>query len=142
MSTLETATLELRRVLDVTLRADAALAALLQGDRLYLAGSVPHGAKLPYIVLGSTSEDGDGAGYFMQPGQAGVERLHCWAADKRGAQQVYALTYKALHLVRLTLTGHLWIRGALAYVTDAADRGNVAYQVLADYRIRTVQGGP
>ncbi len=129
-----TAVIAVRNAIVAAILADAPLAALLQGDKVYLRRPPVPTAPLPYITLGPVSER-DGSRY-MDRGHEGLELPTCWGTTVWQADQVFAALYPVLHNRRLTLAGHVMrYPGKLVRLTDHADPDLKAHGVFCSYRV-------
>jgi len=135
-----TTVIQVREALADVITYDGVLGNLLTGKRVYAGKAIPQ-AKLNYIVLGQTTETGEGASYYNgQYGHLGTENIHCWARTKWTAQQIYARLVQLLDRQRITLLDHTVIKGRLEYVTDFEGEDENSWQVWARYRLLSVQG--
>lgn len=134
----ETNVVSLRQALIGAIENDAGeLSQRVQGDRAY-SGLAPAGAPLEYLVLVGTNADRVGAGYFMQPGENGVEAIDCWSRSRNEAQELFRLCVPVLR--RIPVSDRLVLRGDLSYSLDAPDRPpSTLWRVRASYRWRLIQ---
>jgi len=125
----------LQAAIHQVLTADAPLAALLGGPKVY--DRVPAGAGLPYVTLG------DGVASDWSTGtETGTEhllRFHVWARDggRKAIRDVAAAIHAALHDADLALAqGHLVnLRFTTARVL--ADPDGETWHGVLDYRAVT-----
>lgn len=92
-----------------------------------------------YVILGASREAR--RSYYGQSGQAGGNRLHCWAEDKVAAATLYGLVAAALR-DPLTVDSLTVLFGTTEYVTDQIDPTTGGVQVVADFRVQTVRSTP
>lgn len=116
-----------------------ALEATSAGTKVYHEGDVPRDVSLPYIVLGTATED-EGE-FIQQPGQDGTIQVKCWAEDSWAAQELYAEAKTVLHEVMLAVSGHRLIRGRLSRLTDFAEPNPEVggHVVIGLYRSQTLE---
>lgn len=94
----------LQKALHAALTADAAVLALLGGPRIY--DDVPHGAPVPYVSFGLTTERDWSTG--SEEGSEHVVTLHVWsdAAGRKQTQQIVSALRDVIHDAALSVPGH------------------------------------
>lgn len=134
-----TATWSVAVALVQAVEADGPIRGLLAGDAIY-SGAAPQGSAMPYIVIGPSTEAN--AHLFGRRGKRGTETLHVWTEDtsKKTCQDIYGHLERILNGTRLVLSGHSMVEGTLEYVTDQLDPDGRARQLVARYRVRTLEG--
>lgn len=117
------------------LAADAPLAALLGGARIY--DDVPQAAPYPHISLGQTSSNDWGTG--TEDGEEHILTLHVWSqAGGRGeAQRIMGAIRTALHTASLTLAGHALVSLRQQFSDVRRDPDGVTIHGLVRYRAVT-----
>jgi hypothetical protein len=126
---------ELQKAVYGRLAADAALVALLGGQRIY--DDVPRGAAFPYVTFGPATTRDWSTG--TEVGSEHIMTLRAWS--KGGGEKEVHLVLEAiraaLHDAALTLTGHRLV--SLRHETSDALRGadGESYQGIARFRALT-----
>lgn len=126
---------ELQKAAYGALVADAALVALLGGERIY--DDVPRGAAYPYVTFGpSTTRDWSTG---TETGSEHLVTLRVWskAGGEKEVHLVLEALRTALHEASLTLAGHRLV--SLRHETSDAMRGadGETYQGVARFRAVT-----
>lgn len=123
--------------LAAAINADATLATLLAGDRVYSLWAPPN-APFDYITLGDVNESASSR--FHRPGTITNETLHLWsrAGGKQGVAAIYAALVALLDGNVLALSDGRMLRGRMELTTVLADpdgktaHGVARYTVLAE----------
>lgn len=113
---------------------DPTLSGMLAGEKVYFDVAPEH-SPLPYILFGQTTEND--RGYIRQPGQEGLESLHCWGVDRWEAREVYSALYRLFNKQKKSIDGHEMVSGTVSVVATGNDPTREASQVEARYRCRT-----
>lgn len=126
---------ELQKTIYSALTADAALTALLSGQKIY--DDVPQGTPFPYITLGESSVRDWSTG--SEDGDEHVLTMHVWSRAK-GRQQVHQIMdalHGTLDDAELSLNGHTLInlRHELSEARREAD--GETYHGIVRYRAVT-----
>jgi len=119
------------------LLADATIASLLGGDKVY-SGTAPTGATFDYIVIGGTNETST---YYFNHG-AGAEgalMLHLWcaSADNKSTKVLFGEMKRVLDMATLAVAGFGTCFGTLTFVDVSPDpagtymHGIVRFQPVA-----------
>jgi Protein of unknown function (DUF3168) len=126
-------TVPLRIAVDTVLQTSSFFA----GDKLYLEGSVPRTAALPYVVLGTGTEVPLDT-YNGQYRHEATAQLKTWGQDKDQAELGYAELKSKLDNTLLTVTGHGTGKARITKIADLAepDPEIGGHQVVALLRIR------
>ena len=97
-------------------------ATILSGDKVYLVGSVPRTAALPYVVIGTGTETRDGVSlYNAVHRHQNTTQLTSWGRDKAQAEAVYAEIKAKLDEIPLVVAGHGTAYGRVSKVSDFAE---------------------
>lgn len=114
------------------IRASAPLAVL---DASVYSDRAPDNARVPYIVIGDTSESDFHA--FRQPGHVGAVTLHLWAGkdDRDVIAGIYNVLETLLNGTALALAGgeHVMYVGRLRFVTVGLDADGRTLHGVAEY---------
>ena len=125
----------LQKAFFLKLTADAALAALLGGPRIY--DDVPVRGEFPYVTFGQTTERDWSTG--TDDGAEHVVTLHVWsrAAGRKEADEIMSAVRSALHDQALTLTGHRLVNLRHEFSGARRDSDGENYHGITRYRAVT-----
>lgn len=125
----------LQKAFFLKLTADAALASLLGGPRIY--DDVPVRGEFPYVTFGQTTERDWSTG--TDDGGEHVVTLHVWsrAAGRKEADEIMSAVRTALHDQALSLTGHRLVNLRHEFSDARRDADGESYHGITRYRAVT-----
>ena len=125
----------LQKAFFLQLTADAALALLLGGPRIY--DDVPVRGEFPYVTFGQTTERDWSTG--TDDGAEHVVTLHVWsrAAGRKEADEILDAVKAALHNQPLSLTGHRLVNLRHEFSDARRDADGESYHGITRYRAVT-----
>ena len=125
----------LQKAFFLKLTADAALALLLGGPRIY--DDVPVRGEFPYLTFGQTTERDWSTG--TDDGAEHVVTLHVWsrAAGRKEADEIMSAVRTALHDQVLSLTGHRLVNLRHEFSDARRDADGESYHGVTRYRAVT-----
>lgn len=127
--------LELQKAINLALRSDAALVALLGGAKIF--DDVPQGSEFPYLTFGQSSARDWSTG--TDTGHEHVITLHVWSRAA-GRRQIYAIVgavEAVLHDKSLTLSGYRLINLRHEFSDARRDPDGDTYHGIVRYRAVT-----
>lgn len=99
----------------------------IAGADCVFADRVPSGQELPYITLGTQSEQPSAV--FGTWGHSGAITLDIWAEFRETAVKLFQASAAALDGRRLTLTGHTHVTGLVTMAAVMRDPSGIAHLV-------------
>jgi hypothetical protein len=125
----------LQQAIFAGLTADAALTALLGGQRVY--DDVPERAEFPYVTFAVTSERDWSTG--SEEGSEHSLTLHVWsrAGGRREAHEIMGALREALHDAALALTDHRLVNLRHEFSEARRDADGETYHGITRYRAVT-----
>lgn len=125
----------LQKAFFLKLTADAALASLLGGPRIY--DDVPARGEFPYVTFGQTTERDWSTG--TDDGGEHIVTLHVWsrAAGRKEADEIMSAVRTALHDQVLSLTGHRLVNLRHEFSDARRDTDGESYHGITRYRAVT-----
>lgn len=123
-----------QEAIDGAILADAQLAPLLRGDKVYSLLGPGDDDSMPYVVLSQSAESN--WGMFDTPAFSGTETISVYASDL--SKKTVALL--AAHLVRilslpLSLDGYNFVTGEPAIISLGLDQDMKASRAILSYSI-------
>lgn len=120
---------------------DASGRPIFLGPRSYRGRAEPdENGSLPgpgYFLLGMPVETE--AGFYHEPGQDGLYRIHCWARTPDDAQRLYQWLKRLLQNVPLAVQGYRPVAGILSKSGPLPDATESAWQVQASYETEAME---
>ena len=126
---------QLQRAIYGALVANATLASLLGGARIF--DDVPQATPYPHVTLGQTSSSENATG--TEDGEEHILTLHVWsqAGGRSEAQRIMGALRDALHTASLALTGHTLVSLRQQFADVRRDADGVTIHGLVRYRAVT-----